>query len=419
MNAESTSDIAVDVVETRCLRGDEEVENWLDFVAECFRVKGTPRSYFKRHVETDETFNANHVFVVVEKSKTPTTSKEREGEKVEEGEKDVFVSTCRVFERKVVINGEEISLGGIGEVCTHPERRKRGYARICMNKAIEFMKEYGYNLSSLHSCQPHLQAYYKRFNYVSCPMYYQTLTLAFDASSDKTADDCTGVSLGDYNKIDTFAADDNNHDVLNWMRSIHEQQFTSSSSSFNGTVVRTNNYWRNWIVHELQSTQEPQPTVHIFPEHKGYAIIQHRSIRGDGVFQVREFAYDSREHEKGKDEQESKYLLTALQQARALAKDGQTSSHDSFDMKINIAVPLIPLGFEDCVKVLERKSIVDGGWMYRIINENSAQLKRITHTQGSAKVTDLALQHALHGVDIEGEELEGLSHHMFFNIDAF
>jgi hypothetical protein len=66
----------------RALRGDAEVERWLDFVASCFAFKGVPRAHFATHFYADPWRDARGVLV----------AETRNGE---------LVATLRIFDRRI------------------------------------------------------------------------------------------------------------------------------------------------------------------------------------------------------------------------------------------------------------------------------------------------------------------------------
>ncbi len=81
----------------------EELEAWLDHVTHVFLAS---RQYFSNHWHNDPWKDVEGIRVAVDDGK--------------------IVSTVRVFIRKMFFHGEPISVGGIGEVSTRSEYRKRG-----------------------------------------------------------------------------------------------------------------------------------------------------------------------------------------------------------------------------------------------------------------------------------------------------
>jgi len=89
--------------EWRLLEWPAERERWLDLVELAFAAKGTPRAYFARHLDLSRDADAPLILVAFIDS--------------------VFVSTLRVFRLQQRFDGKQYEVGGIGEVCTHPEFR--------------------------------------------------------------------------------------------------------------------------------------------------------------------------------------------------------------------------------------------------------------------------------------------------------
>lgn len=54
-------------------------------------------------------------------------------------EKDALVSAVGIVERPIVADGKEARAAGITSVMTHPEHRRRGYAKAAMQRATDFI----------------------------------------------------------------------------------------------------------------------------------------------------------------------------------------------------------------------------------------------------------------------------------------
>ena len=59
-----------------------------------------------------------------------------------------------------------LRMGGIGNVCTHPEARGKGYATLMMEDAVRYMTEAGYPISCLFSDVGN--RFYHRFGVPEC-----------------------------------------------------------------------------------------------------------------------------------------------------------------------------------------------------------------------------------------------------------
>lgn len=99
--------------EKYCLRGivnDTEIERWAEFCASVFAYKANPppASYFTRHYFNDPFARAPSLIRIA----------------VHE---DAIVASCRVFARRISLTGgQTVIAGGIGEVCTSADHRRRG-----------------------------------------------------------------------------------------------------------------------------------------------------------------------------------------------------------------------------------------------------------------------------------------------------
>ena len=61
------------------------------------------------------------------------------------------VSHIRIYERDYRIGTTPVHGGGIGDVCTNPKHRKRGYGAGCLRDAIDYFKGHGYLMSMILS----------------------------------------------------------------------------------------------------------------------------------------------------------------------------------------------------------------------------------------------------------------------------
>jgi aminoglycoside 2'-N-acetyltransferase I len=66
-----------------------------------------------------------------------------------------------IFFRTVTWNGQKVHIGGIGAVATHPDCRRRGYASIALNAAVQTMRDHDAAQFALLFCEPHNFAFYQ------------------------------------------------------------------------------------------------------------------------------------------------------------------------------------------------------------------------------------------------------------------
>ena len=65
-----------------------------------------------------------------------------------------------IYRREVTWNGRKVRAGGIGGVATHANFRRRGYASIALNAAIQTLKDEGATDFALLFCEPHNAPFY-------------------------------------------------------------------------------------------------------------------------------------------------------------------------------------------------------------------------------------------------------------------
>ena len=89
-------------MEFRRLR-PEELEDWFTHLVSVFALGSSKggREYFLRHWENDPWKNLEDIFVAVEAGQ--------------------ILSTVRIMPRRIFLAGEEVTMGGIGEVSTKLE----------------------------------------------------------------------------------------------------------------------------------------------------------------------------------------------------------------------------------------------------------------------------------------------------------
>lgn len=66
-----------------------------------------------------------------------------------------------IYFRTVTWNGQNVHIGGIGGVATHPDFRRRGYASIALNAAAQTMRDHDAAQFALLVCEPHNFEFYR------------------------------------------------------------------------------------------------------------------------------------------------------------------------------------------------------------------------------------------------------------------
>ena len=187
-------------MEFRALYPDE-LEAWLDHVTTVFTGG---RQYFSNHWHNDPWQDAEGIRVAVDNG--------------------TIVSTVRVFIRKMFLHGEPITVGGIGEVSTRPEYRRRGIATQLLKDAIRFMEDSGIAISSLQGSQ----RIYSIEGWEKVPRYYARQFFTAENQSEWTI----------------RPANFNNKTEVKRIAELYDQY----ARKFNGTFVRDEiTYWTKWV----------------------------------------------------------------------------------------------------------------------------------------------------------------------------
>jgi len=145
-----------------------------------------------------------------------------------------IVSSVRVYHRSIYVNGEEWKMGGIGEVSTAIEYRRKGIATLLLKMAIEYMEKNNMVISVL-SARKQVESLYSALGWQFIPYY--TCHTKIDYIED------LGMSL----KKESYR-NLSEQDKLQ-LRNIYAQ----TSRRFSGPLVRTNEYWDTWVVGESKS----------------------------------------------------------------------------------------------------------------------------------------------------------------------
>ena len=106
----------------------------------------TPSSFFDQQVKNDPMLRPEDTRVLVD-----------------HGE----IRACiRIYFRTIYCRGEELRMGGIGDVGTHPEHQGKGYASMLMNDAIGYMRKHRAVVSFLFT---RINTFYEKSGYFTLP----------------------------------------------------------------------------------------------------------------------------------------------------------------------------------------------------------------------------------------------------------
>jgi aminoglycoside 2'-N-acetyltransferase I len=81
------------------------------------------------------------------------------------GEDEALISFVGVYVLAAQCDGRPVSVGGIGNVKTHPSARRQGFAGLGIRRALESFREQPAVEFALLVCAPHLIEYYARLGW--------------------------------------------------------------------------------------------------------------------------------------------------------------------------------------------------------------------------------------------------------------
>jgi aminoglycoside 2'-N-acetyltransferase I len=87
-----------------------------------------------------------------------------------------IVSIVCLFTREVRVGSQILAIAGVGNVATHPEFQRRGYAALLLRQAETCIREQLQVPFALLVCSPELEPYYKKFGWetIADPMIFDT-----------------------------------------------------------------------------------------------------------------------------------------------------------------------------------------------------------------------------------------------------
>jgi aminoglycoside 2'-N-acetyltransferase I len=77
-----------------------------------------------------------------------------------QSETDGPVCHVGIFRREVIWNGRKMRAGGIGGVATRNDHRRRGYASVALDAAIQTLRDEGATDFAMLFCEPHNAPFY-------------------------------------------------------------------------------------------------------------------------------------------------------------------------------------------------------------------------------------------------------------------
>jgi hypothetical protein len=253
----------------RGLASEQEIQPWAEFCASVFAYKASPPppDYFERHFCNDPRREASLIRVAV------TADNARE-----------IVSSCRIFRKAISIgNGKTVEAGGIGEVCTSSNHRKRGLSKLLLQNAIEIMTARKMQVSLLHAAPSFFPVYQKAGNYqctstewTVCKM--ETKLLLESARLPSSCRRETSIRLANF------------PDDTRQLQALHKAY---SEDRFCGCIIRSEQYWNEYISKELEGS--------LWVLLDAYKILGWIAVRPrcGGRYQLRDFGCDRNELQTG------------------------------------------------------------------------------------------------------------------------
>lgn len=219
---------------------ETEIEKWIDFVWGIFPYES--RAYFENQWYNDPYRNINGILVAVDES-------------------DSILSTLRIFYRELNVSGDKVRSGGIGSVGTLEAYRGKGLAKALFKEAITVMENEDIKISFLLSGF-HNEKLYNNLGYFKSSLKFKTCAVSQDVSYP----------------VDYTIRNIDMDQELTYLIKMHEH-FTMR---FNGTVVRTECYWKQWF-----SSISGETKVAVTP--LGEVIAYIHVADGDHLIEVNEF----------------------------------------------------------------------------------------------------------------------------------
>ena len=327
--------------------------------------------------------------------------------------------------------------GGIGEVSTQVEWRGRGYAAVCLQRAVEYMQSLGVPLSSLHTSNA--AKYYQQLGWQPVERVHGLVPIdriqPVAAGDDSTTSNSYSIQQLTGNQLTSSP-------LLSSISAVYD----SYARHFNGPVQRTAEYWQRWVDAEhaaLAATPNPViilVAVSTAPSSApaavdvcGYAFLQRfdrpidvqrvatfseaassSSVSVSSRLQVREFACSA--SEMSRDGGRAVFLSLLRHSLQHNEQFRPALPADS--LYVHYALP-IALTF--CPPLDSEYEHVDTGFMYRPIEPASAASAAVEGQQsGRYKREDFALLSQQSGQQLlSALQADGRNKHVFFATDAF
>lgn len=322
---------------TYILRGlkEAEVKPWAAFCASIFAYKANPPppEYFERHYFNDPVHKASFIRVAFTKEEEPK-----------------IVASCRIFERCIADGkGGTILAGGIGEVCTNKDHRRRGLSKELLKDCIDIMTKCGMKASILHAAQTFFPVY-RSMGYECTTSKWSLLDVTKPScETDESSIQCREAMFPD----DTPT-----------LQAMHQ---SFSEQKFVGCLVRSADYWNKYLSQELKGT------LYVLVDSTTAKPFATLSLRPRGErWQLREFCY-------APNEGCNLSQATRILMAKALP-EGEGAQKLHLPTFVAEAMSQDRETSQDWIQWDSLAEENDEGWMYRSLGDSGVSVVQLSQT---------------------------------------
>ena len=347
---------------------EHEVLPWSEFCASIFSYKANPPAaeYFYRHYANDPSTKAPGSSKLIRCAFSGNT----------------MVASCRIFLRTISSGSKEgrIRTGGIGEVCTAVNHRRRGLSTKLLENAIAIMTERSdFQLSSLHAA-PTFFPLYESLGYCAPPPTNSLGGNRWSIVNLRLGRDFGTISMGESEAISIRPAIFPQDTAE--LQSLHMKY---SEERLAGCIVRSIDYWNDYLSKELDNS------LFVATSPFDQSIIAWVSIKpyhgeSNDSFCIQEFGADSAFFQKEEaltlghlvgsmlihigigNEKESDEVEVSLKLPGLLADELRQSSSSGRSFGRSFEFDWA----SECTEV-------DNGWMYRGVGDCDARVQDFLH----------------------------------------
>jgi hypothetical protein len=312
---------------------ENEIGPWSEFCASVFAYKDNPPppSYFARHYKNDPHRGGASLIRVAFFN-------------------GAMVASCRLFLRTISMGNTNtrtgagtVTAGGIGEVGTSNDHRRRGLSKVLLQNVIEIIKERKLQVSLLHAAPAFFPVYKKAGGYVGSKSRWSVVNINVTTTTSQQQLDQNNNAEGYSIREASFPQDTERLAKLHQLYS--EQRFA-------GCIVRSLEYWNTYLSQELKGS------LWILVQEE--MIVAWLSVRPRGErFQLREFGLDET------------LIATSMALRLLLSRANITAeSPSSFALVLpTVVLDQVDQTDDSFLDWSTETSEDDWGWMYKILDD--------------------------------------------------